>query len=446
MAVNKVVLGEDTLIDLTADTVSADKLSKGVTAHDMAGEAIVGTMEAGGGKEYTFTDGLTETDGTVKWDLSDRIFKRKYQYGDYGGVSIGWGDYYSHLLANNKGTLVLGIAYGGYIKSDGSGSIVSGYASNGSIENLGLSSIMSIHNTQGSAKNYGKGNIVFGKSGFSGQIITESNTEGVFCGGVSDISSNGANCGKISTNGQGTLTVGLGVQNKGWGSTVLGMCNIVSSTGEYNTRGDYAFIYGNGTSNSARSNAYTLDWQGNGTFAGTVSSSTGADYAEYFEWKDGNPNNEDRVGYIVTLDGDKIVKANTGDDILGICSGTAMVLGDSAEWNWSKRYLTDDFGRIIYEDYDVDYKEYNGEITKRHIHAPKENPDYDTARAYIKRSERPEWQIVGMMGKLYVRDDGSCVVNGYADVKDGIATKASGKTNMRVMERVTDNIVRVLMK
>lgn len=73
MAVNKVVLGEDTLIDLTSDTVSADKLSKGVTAHDMAGEPIVGTMEAGGGKEYTFTDGLTETDGTVKWDLSDRI-------------------------------------------------------------------------------------------------------------------------------------------------------------------------------------------------------------------------------------------------------------------------------------------------------------------------------------------------------------------------------------
>ena len=73
MAVNKVVLGEDTLIDLTADTVSADKLSKGVTAHDMAGEPIVGTMEAGAGKEYTFTDGLTETDGVVKWDLSDRI-------------------------------------------------------------------------------------------------------------------------------------------------------------------------------------------------------------------------------------------------------------------------------------------------------------------------------------------------------------------------------------
>ena len=73
MAVNKVVLGEDTLIDLTADTVSADKLSKGITAHNMAGEPIVGTMEAGGGKEYTFTNGLTETNGTVSWDLNDRI-------------------------------------------------------------------------------------------------------------------------------------------------------------------------------------------------------------------------------------------------------------------------------------------------------------------------------------------------------------------------------------
>ena len=146
-----------------------------------------------------------------------------------------------------------------------------------------------------------------------------------------------------------------------------------------NNSSTYARIVGNGTSNSSRSNAYTLDWQGNGTFAGTVSSSTGADYAEYFEWKDGNPNNEDRVGYIVTLDGDKIVKANTGDDVLGICSGTAMVLGDSAEWNWSKRYLTDDFGRIIYEDYDVEHEEIKDEETGKvikeawteHIHAPK---------------------------------------------------------------------------
>ena len=49
MAVNKVVLGDQTLIDLTADSVTPDKLFKGITAHNMKGESIVGTMESGGG-------------------------------------------------------------------------------------------------------------------------------------------------------------------------------------------------------------------------------------------------------------------------------------------------------------------------------------------------------------------------------------------------------------
>lgn len=244
----------------------------------------------------------------------------------------------------------------------------------------------------------------------------------------------------------GTSLGGIGIS-----SLAQGKYNIVDV--ETNVEGTYAHIVGNGTSNTSRSNAYTLDWSGNGTFAGTVSSSSGADYAEYFEWKDGNPAGEDRVGYIVTLDGDKIVKANTGDDVLGICSGTAMVLGDSAEWNWSKRYLTDDFGRIIYENQEVTHEAvYNPEGEKiadewtETVYAPKQNPSYDPSQPYIKREDRPEWQIVGMMGKLYVRDDGSCVVNGYADVANGIATKATGKTNMRVMERVNDSIIRVLMK
>lgn len=45
MAVNKVVYGNTTLIDLTADTVTADKLVLGYTAHDAAGNAITGTYD-----------------------------------------------------------------------------------------------------------------------------------------------------------------------------------------------------------------------------------------------------------------------------------------------------------------------------------------------------------------------------------------------------------------
>lgn len=45
MAISKVVYGGSTLIDLTADTVTVDKLLKGAKAHGANGESIVGTCE-----------------------------------------------------------------------------------------------------------------------------------------------------------------------------------------------------------------------------------------------------------------------------------------------------------------------------------------------------------------------------------------------------------------
>lgn len=42
MAINKVVYGGNTLIDLTGDTVTADKILTGFTAHGKDGEAITG--------------------------------------------------------------------------------------------------------------------------------------------------------------------------------------------------------------------------------------------------------------------------------------------------------------------------------------------------------------------------------------------------------------------
>ncbi len=45
MAVSKVVYGGETLMDLTADTVKADKLLKGYKAHGADGEPITGTCE-----------------------------------------------------------------------------------------------------------------------------------------------------------------------------------------------------------------------------------------------------------------------------------------------------------------------------------------------------------------------------------------------------------------
>ena len=223
---------------------------------------------------------------------------------------------------------------------------------------------------------------------------------------------------------------------------VIGSYNIADSDS------NYKLIIGNGTSD-ARTNSLTVDLTGNLAIAGTMSSA-GADYAEFFEWKDGNPEVEDRVGYIVSLDGDKIILANEGDYILGVVSGTATVLGDNPEWNWAKRWITDDFGRIQYEDKVIHHEaeERNGETIPawdETIKAPITNPDYNPDQKYIKRADRPEWSAVGMMGKLYVRDDGTCQVNGFAKPINGVATASTSGT-MRVIERVSDNVIRVVIK
>ena len=53
---NKVVLGDGTvLMDLTGDTVSANKLLYGYTAHDKSGAAVTGTIQSLSGQSVTPT-------------------------------------------------------------------------------------------------------------------------------------------------------------------------------------------------------------------------------------------------------------------------------------------------------------------------------------------------------------------------------------------------------
>lgn len=51
-----------------------------------------------------------------------------------------------------------------------------------------------------------------------------------------------------------------------------------------------------------------------------------------------------------------------------------------------------------------------------------------------------------MMGKLVLIDDGTCEVNGWAKpTTGGIGTKSDTQTKFRVMERLDDTHVRVLI-
>lgn len=67
MAYNKVVYGGKTLMDLTGDSVTPDKLLAGETAHDKSGETIAGTC----------TFDVDSTDATV---TADEILKGKTGY------------------------------------------------------------------------------------------------------------------------------------------------------------------------------------------------------------------------------------------------------------------------------------------------------------------------------------------------------------------------------
>lgn len=320
----------------------------------------------------------------------------------------------------------------------GAGSHVEGYSSNGGVSSYraqGSGSHIEGY-SQGYVISYGEGSHIEGYT--DSQVNRSCDGKGAHIEGCNSTINGGADAAHV----EGYYTIADAAYHH--------------IEGKYNLQdGDamYQHIAGNGTS-SNRSNSHTLDWQGNAVFAGTVSNS-GADYAEYFEWLDENDNVDDRVGYIVTLEGNKIKFANSEDDVLGIVSGTATVLGDNAEWEWQGKYLKDEFGRKI-----IDWVEYKStttiynddgtskekEISLGFFPEPRINPAYNENEEYVNRYWRPEWDAVGLMGKLFVRDNGNCQVGGYVKPDNGIAIPSAEKTNMRVLKRVNDNVIQVLLK
>ena len=226
-----------------------------------------------------------------------------------------------------------------------------------------------------------------------------------------------------------------------------------------NTTGT-AFVIGNGTKSTALSNAFSVQYDGTVKAKSTITASTTADYAEFFEWLDKNPNEEDRVGHFVTLDGDKIKIATSEDDyILGIVSGEPFVLGNGDCDTWNGMYLHDEFRRTMYEPAPKiieildsegnptgEYEEVEGEYEGTR---PILNPDYDQTKQYISRFDRAEWSPIGMLGVLAVLHDGTAEVNGYVTVNnEGIATKCTRdiRNSYRVIKKVSDKVVEVIFR
>lgn len=221
----------------------------------------------------------------------------------------------------------------------------------------------------------------------------------------------------------GSAAFGRGITIEGGGQFGCGQYNAYEPNS--------AFQIGNGDDIYSRGNCFEVREIGDVYAAGDYNT-MGADYSEFEEWLDGNPNNEDRVGHFVTYDGNKIRYANSNDEyILGVVSAKPSIIGDSDIGYWRGRYETDIYERIIYE---------NG---KR-----KTSPDYDPEQKYIPRAKRSEWTPIGTHGKLIVIDDGTCEVNSYCKPADGgIGTKSETMQGAyRVIERLDSTHIRIRIR
>ena len=199
------------------------------------------------------------------------------------------------------------------------------------------------------------------------------NTTGNYDGGQFQMTS-GSTCQTmyVSNTGFADPQVVMGIERAA--SSAYKFFNMYSGRRPDNGGGDVEFqIRGDG-------NAYA-----DGSWSGG-----GADYAEYFEWSDGNASSQDRIGLSVVLDGNKIREA-TGSDaagtIIGVISGNPAVVGDTAYTKWADKYQKDDYGRYILD-------------SDGHR---QENSDYDDSLTYVERENRKEWDTVGLMGKLRMK-------------------------------------------
>jgi len=174
---------------------------------------------------------------------------------------------------------------------------------------------------------------------------------------------------------------------------------------------------------------------------------TGFDYAEMFEWEDGNPSSEDRVGYSVVFgsSGDKIRVASGSEEPIGVVSARPGVIGDNPmgwhgtwktdEWDrkipglipmvsWSYDFTSDN-GEVIQKTYKIEIAQtgsflsnipsgssergvpYSGSIPSNANYYNKEvsqvSDEYDDTMDYTTRRSRKEWDTIGLMGKIKIR-------------------------------------------
>ena len=179
-----------------------------------------------------------------------------------------------------------------------------------------------------------------------------------------------------------------------------------------------------------------------------------ADYAEMFEWKDGNTSSEIRTGMTVVLEDEMIRPATSSDDpskIIGVVSANPVIIGDAAPLSYKDKHLKDAYGGDVFDDgtemliwnsfgtdfidgkkvpraqpdptdcncspdfsvpvADIEKEKAKGNVPQAAIDQNirmtvknrLRNPNYDPNKTYVPRMDRKEWDAIGLLGKLIIR-------------------------------------------
>ena len=258
--------------------------------------------------------------------------------------------------------------------------------------------------------------------------------------------------------------------------TAIGICNVYNSS-DTSLNNNKLFVVGNGTSTSARSDAFVVYNDGNAyvknnLFVGEEVNSNGSDYAELFESYNNLTKNDFKGKFITLEEDDKVRIANNEDDyILGVYSFHPSVLGNNPI-DYPDKYLKNEFTEIIYEDVkqlkqefiEINNKKNNNiDLTDEEIKLDNINDKYEIIKKpilndkyndklkYIQRKDRDNWIPVGMLGKLLVIDNGTCKVNSYCKINfDGTAIPYDRKDgnipHYRVIKRNNDKTIFIIFK
>ena len=195
-----------------------------------------------------------------------------------------------------------------------------------------------------------------------------------------------------------------------------------------NNEDSIIFVIGSGYDDNNRQNLLLAQRKKIAMRSGEFGQDWIGDFAEYFEWHDGNIDNEDRIGYMVQINENKIEKANDFEKCIGVVSNTNAVTIASCSFEWHGKYLKDEWSRVILDE----------------NNRPILNPEFNEKQEYLPREKRKEWTPVGLLGQLLTRQDGTLKVGGFAGCKDGIATDA--ESGYRVLKIINENVALLLVK